>query len=414
MVRQWPQPLLIGSDKTERLPERIPVGSPPFDERRLQEIIAKHPGLLPVQQFDPLFGPPVCIGREVGTSVGRVDNLYISPNGYITLVETKLWKSPEARRQVVAQIIDYAKQVGRWNYSKLEEVFGKHAKDNALGQQSLYEHVCEQTGEDPDQVEFIDAVGRCLQNGRLLLLIVGDGIRESVEEMATYLQQTPNLQFTLGLVEVACYRVPEGKKKESLLLVPRIVTRTAEITRAVVRIQMTEEAAKMVDVSTAIPSDKTPKGISNTLSKDDFYELLTKSAGSDVATKTREFLDSLVPKHDFLQVGFTPQRLSLKLELPDCDENPKAILDIHCQGRIATRSNLIHAFQRNGYPTTIVEAFYRGLGKVHPKLQPKKKPNGSYTVATRAHAPELKAIVSKFGQLETLISALIDEVEKDR
>jgi len=167
---------------------------------------------------------------------------------------------PEARRQVVAQIIDYAKQVGRWDYSRLEEVFGQHAKDNTLDQQSLHEYLCEQTGEELDQVEFIDAVGRCLRNGRLLLLIVGDGIRESVEEMATYLQQTPNLQFTLGRVEVACYRVPEGKNKESLLLVPRIVTKTAEITRAVVRIQMTEEAAEKVVASTAIPPEKTPKG----------------------------------------------------------------------------------------------------------------------------------------------------------
>jgi len=121
-----------------------------------------------------------------------------------------------------------------------------------------------------------------------------------------------------------------------------------------------------------------------------------------------------VPKHDLLQVGFTAKRLSLKLELPDSDENPQTILHFHRSAKFSTNKFVFDYFQRNGYPTSIVEAFYRGLGKLYPKARPKRKPNGAYTVASKSHAPELKAIVPKFGQFETLISALIDDVEKGK
>ena len=52
---------------------------------------------------------------------GPIDIVYISPEGGITIVETKLWKNPEKHRVVVAQIIDYAKQLASWTYTDLSE-----------------------------------------------------------------------------------------------------------------------------------------------------------------------------------------------------------------------------------------------------------------------------------------------------
>src|SRR6516225_9199801 len=36
------------------------------------------------------------------------------------LVECKLWKNPEARRQVVAQTLDYVSALSRWSYADLQ------------------------------------------------------------------------------------------------------------------------------------------------------------------------------------------------------------------------------------------------------------------------------------------------------
>ena len=57
------------------------------------------------------FSPPRTVGREVLTAAGLIDVLYVSPAGLVTIVETKLWRNPEARREVVGQILDYAKEL---------------------------------------------------------------------------------------------------------------------------------------------------------------------------------------------------------------------------------------------------------------------------------------------------------------
>ena len=45
----------------------------------------------------------------------------MNEEGYLTLVETKLWRNPEARRTVVAQIIDYASHLSTWTYDELRQ-----------------------------------------------------------------------------------------------------------------------------------------------------------------------------------------------------------------------------------------------------------------------------------------------------
>ena len=113
------------------------------------------------------------------SGASRLDLLYVSPSGYLTLVETKLWKSSEARRQVVAQIIDYTRRVVRWDFSQLNEAFVQYARQYGIEQRELVLHVAEHSDEGLDQTAFTDAVNRNLRLGRLLLLIVGDGIAKA-------------------------------------------------------------------------------------------------------------------------------------------------------------------------------------------------------------------------------------------
>jgi hypothetical protein len=41
----------------------------------------------------------------------------VTPSGLPVLVECKLWRNPQARHQVVSQILDYAKELSRWSSS---------------------------------------------------------------------------------------------------------------------------------------------------------------------------------------------------------------------------------------------------------------------------------------------------------
>ena len=84
-----------------------------YSESWLQEIIFNNPSLLPVNDIDPIFGDLIPLCTEISTPVGFLDNCYINERGLLTLVECKLWRNPEARRKVVAQILDYAQYFSR-------------------------------------------------------------------------------------------------------------------------------------------------------------------------------------------------------------------------------------------------------------------------------------------------------------
>jgi hypothetical protein len=83
-----------------------------------------------------------------------------------------------------------------------------------------------------DEQQFNDALTANLRRGRFLLLIVGDGIREGVEAIAEYLQLHAGLHFSLGLVELPIYVMPNGDR----LVAPRVLARTALVTRNVIAV----------------------------------------------------------------------------------------------------------------------------------------------------------------------------------
>ena len=97
------KPFVIKPDKTRKALISINPEEGVFNESWLQELLDNYPEILPVNEIEPVFWPLVPIGREVQTKAGPIDNLFISKEGYPVLVETKLWRNPQAKREVVAQ-----------------------------------------------------------------------------------------------------------------------------------------------------------------------------------------------------------------------------------------------------------------------------------------------------------------------
>ena len=89
-------------------------------EEELQTFLKEHPDLMPLEEIDLNAPPLLCIGWEVGLASGAEDILYIDPNGLLTVVETKLRRNPEARREVVGQILEYAAQMSTWIAADVE------------------------------------------------------------------------------------------------------------------------------------------------------------------------------------------------------------------------------------------------------------------------------------------------------
>lgn len=224
-----------------------------YDEAWIQALIQNQPEILPVHQIEAAFAGLVSICVELPVASGFVDNLLITPEGNIALVECKLWRNPQVKREVVAQIVDYAKDLSKWTYEKLQDVVCRlHFAGSGKGEpHGLYERVAAEGESEIDEAAFVDAVSRNLRLGRFLLLIVGDGIQEGVESMAAYLQQHAGLHFMLGLIEIALFEMPAG----GYIAQPRVLARTRNIERGIVTFEDSRIAIKPPSgtVETSLP-----------------------------------------------------------------------------------------------------------------------------------------------------------------
>jgi len=196
------------------------------NEAWLRDTLYRNPALLPVQDIDPAFGPLTPLCTELRTEAGPLDVAFINPFGRLTLVECKLWRNPQARREVVAQVLDYARAISRWSYSDLQRQVAMATRGEGNVPFQLV------AASQPDLVEqrFVDAAAAALRSGRFLLLIAGDGIREDVGAMSELINSNAAMGFSFGLVEVALYGFGDG----ALAIQPRAIAKTRIIERTIV------------------------------------------------------------------------------------------------------------------------------------------------------------------------------------
>ena len=216
-----------------RLPLRTAADDGGMDEASLRDLLFRFPGSLPVPAVDAAYSDPVSICRELSTPAGYVDALYINELGRLILAEFKLWRNPQSRREVIGQILDYTKELASWSYEDLQREVSKALKRKG---NVPYELVREQAPE-LDEAEFVDNVTRHLRRGEFLLLIIGDGIREGVENIVQFVQRHSGLHFKLALVEAALYR----DTGERIIVHPRVLARTEVVHRIVVEGSLVED-----------------------------------------------------------------------------------------------------------------------------------------------------------------------------
>ena len=217
-----------GSDDAEVL-RRVPLASGEaagsVSEARLQELLFRYPATLPIEAIDPAYAGAVPICTELKLPAGWADALYVNRLGRLALAEFKLWRNPQARREVIGQILDYAKDLASWGYEDLQR---QVALATGKSGNVVYDLVRERAP-DLDEAEFVDNVARHLRRGEFLLLIVGDGIREDAEHIVDFVQKHSGLHFNVALVEAALYRDTENR----LIIQPRVLARTELVQRFV-------------------------------------------------------------------------------------------------------------------------------------------------------------------------------------
>jgi len=301
-----------------------------YDEAWLQRIIMQHPGLLPIDQIEPAFIPAIPVCMELSVPSGFVDNLYATPTGDLVVGETKLFRNPESRREVIGQIIDYAKDLSAWSYAELDTAVRKAIPvgSDRGGMGGLYETVAAAVGpQGVDEAQFVDAVSRNLARGRFLLLVIGDGIQEGIEGITRFLQNHAQLHFTFGLVELAIYELPAVNGVAAGFLVqPRIIARTFNIDRGTYAIEGEKISFKPPTTDMAHPSAK-----KTTISEEKFYEEL-EAGRPGIGSRLRNFVGRLEALSVYVDYGTRSMILRWR---PD-DEKVWNLASITTTGKVWT------------------------------------------------------------------------------
>ena len=296
--------IVSSSGEVEHL-KRVPYMNGSFNEAWLQELIAENPNILPTAAVGSEYAPLVCIGREVpvgsGDTQGYIDNLYVSPSGHIVIVETKLFRNQESRRTVVAQIIDYAKELQKWDCEKLNKIASDYFFKSE-GQAYNIIDVMARYGfcTLSDEASLVDSINNSLSKAAFLLMIVGDGIRSGVQQLAEFLNDNTSMSFNLALAEMEVYQ-----ENDNVIIIPNLVTKTTVIER---RINSTEPVYEE-------KSDKKPYIQKPVLSRKEFISQFSDNGGYD-PDEVSEFISDM-EAIDGLSVGLAPTELTIRFSPAD-------------------------------------------------------------------------------------------------
>jgi hypothetical protein len=335
MPKPSTSPVLLREGGLIQVLRPLPKVHSRFDEAFLQDILAKHPEILPVSAIRADVGSLVCIGREVSLPSGAVDNLYLSTGGYPVLVETKLWRNPQARREVLAQTLDYIKDITRKNFDWLQEQWKIRRKESG-NERSLMDEIsdaAEQNGEEFEEAIFYDRVNRALSRGHLLAMIVGDGVESRLQDLVDDLcKHSAHLRYTLSLCELAFFEMGKETANE-MIIVPRIVGHVEPVERAYIRLEFAGGLEEKLTVYPVVDSTSEPRPGRGILSAEEFYLSVETAVGREVRDEMEKAIKELIQS-----CGLEPdyKAAAIMLKLPDLEgEAPGAsLIAFEREGRI--------------------------------------------------------------------------------
>jgi hypothetical protein len=202
--------------------ELVTLNAAEYDaEKVLQILLAKYPNLLPIDEGDVpslLFVPrEASIPNDTQTLRFGLDHLFLDREGVPTLVEVKRASDTRIRREVVAQMLDYASHfVIHWTADLIHSHFDATcAVDGASPDERLQSFVA-----DIEVSAFWQKVSTNLQAGRIRMLFVADHIPTELRRIVEFLNNQMNP------AEVLAVEIPQFKGAGFSTYVPRLIGQT--------------------------------------------------------------------------------------------------------------------------------------------------------------------------------------------
>lgn len=213
---------LVGQDESQWIPM---VETPYTQEEILQRALAHYPDLLPGDQINPEEPRRwLLVKRELGipgdansASIWSLDHLFLDQDGIPTFVECKRAADTRSRREVVAQMLDYAANgTEYWSMDRLRQAATETARSQNL---AIDEQIQQLIGEsDEEHVEaYWQLVENNLRQGRIRLIFVADALPRELRRLIEFLNSKMTDVEVLG-VEVKQFVGPG-----QTAMVPRVI-----------------------------------------------------------------------------------------------------------------------------------------------------------------------------------------------
>lgn len=173
--------------------EFVAMHERPYEaEALLQALLADHPEILVGEEEGQSRGW-VLVKREAGVADSEdaadrwsLDHLFLDAQGVPTLVEVKRSSDTRARREVVAQMLDYAANaIAFWKVESLHAWFEAECERGNIGSAAKLEAACGVT--DPDS--YWEMVRTNLAADRIRLVFVSDEIAPELRSIVEFLNR---------------------------------------------------------------------------------------------------------------------------------------------------------------------------------------------------------------------------------
>lgn len=179
-------------------------------EKVLQKIIADNPNILlrdsekdgahlflVAQEFD------IAEGGD-STNSYAIDHLMLDQSGTPVLVEVKRATDTRSRREVVAQMLDYASRASSFDINKIRDGFLKYNSDTIIAEN--YDTEC-----------FWNNVANCLKAENLRLIFAADQIHDTLKTLIEFLNRN------LADIDVYGVEIQQYKANDTIMLTSNIV-----------------------------------------------------------------------------------------------------------------------------------------------------------------------------------------------
>ncbi len=287
------------------------------------------------------------VKTQSGGSVGSIDIIIISETGRIGIIETKLAYNPDKRRNVLAQVIDYAAGLPEMKAEDMPPI---------------------PVDENGEPVTEIHDVQQHLADGDFLLIIVGDELDERAVRLgeAFFGDHIVN-PWDLAMVDLSLFLKDSDINGPKYLIMSELRRAVVAEPRHVVRVVVEGETPKaQISIERpAVEVKRTGRGKSFR-QRWDYDSFFTELENSECGLEWKKFgkrIYDLAEKYTDLTVSYgTGRNGSITIKKKD-----HGLIEFYTNGRIRFRPKRF----KLGLGPDLGKRYYDGVAKIFPEQMSK-------------------------------------------